>query len=99
MAHEHAVPPEPEAPVSGQAAEPLLVLRRGLREGVRIADPREVIVARIGVAALAVGEAIADYLAGRTSSLLQPAGIYSSESAAGWLRVDWFMSGVLRKTN
>ena len=40
--------------MSGQAAEPPLVLRRGLRERVLVADPREVIVARIRVAAAAV---------------------------------------------
>lgn len=40
--------------MGGQAAEPPLVLHRGLREGVLVADPREVIVARVGVTAAPV---------------------------------------------
>ena len=62
MAHEHAVLAQAYAPLSRQRAEPLLVRSGGVGEGVLVADACEVIVARVGVAAAAVGLALRERL-------------------------------------
>ena len=62
MAHEHAVLAQAYAPVTRKGAEPSLVRVRGVDERVLVADAREVVVARIGVAAAAVGLALRERL-------------------------------------
>src|SRR5262249_15304318 len=62
VAHEDAMRSQAHAPMPGQGAEPRLVLRRGARERVLVADAGEVIVAGVRVAAPTVGLALGERL-------------------------------------
>jgi hypothetical protein len=60
VAEQKPVSSQFQPPLRRQTPHPLAVRGTGVLEGVSVADRREVIVARVGVAALAVGEARAD---------------------------------------
>ena len=60
VAHEHARAVRLEADLAGEAAHPAAPPLVRVPEGVAVREPREVVVARIGVAALAVVESARD---------------------------------------
>jgi len=55
VTHEEAVRPERDAQVARQRRQPRAILGRRMRDRVGVADAREVVVARVGVTAVAVG--------------------------------------------
>src|SRR5262249_2926764 len=60
MAHKDSIIAQQNSPLLRQCPHPVSVSRPGVDKRVGVAEPCEMVVARIGVAALAIGEGIAD---------------------------------------
>src|SRR5262249_58788079 len=87
VTQEHAMRSQAHAPMTRQRAEPRLVLRRGARERVLVADAGEVIVARVRVAAPTVGLALGERLV-VVALEAENAAVLEERKDAIWMRTE-----------